>query len=210
MEIVRLRADQVGEASEMLAHAFQDDPAWEWVLPSARRRAALLPWLFRVNFEVTDAEAWTTPGAVLGCARWIAPGPAQIHVGPMLRALVATPVRLREATQRFFAYGRAVEAMRVGASPGPHWYLAGIGVEAAERRSGIGSALLGPGIEHSTADKVPCTLLTNNEDNVAFYGRHGFDVLGEGRTPAEGPRAWVMQRRTDAAPPTVEHASGEH
>ena len=195
MEIARLRSDQVDAASEMLARAFQDDPAWEWVLPSARRRAALLPWLFRANFEVTDAEAWTTAGDVLGCARWIAPGPPQIHVAPMLRALVATPLRLREATQRFFAYGRAVEAMRVQATPGPHWYLAGIGVDTGSRRSGIGTALLQPGIRHSAEDRVPCTLLTNNEDNVAFYAKRGFEVVGEGRTPDGGPPAWVMHRR---------------
>lgn len=184
----------------MLARAFQDDPAWEWVLPSARRRAALLPWLFRVNFEVTDAEPWTTAGAVLGCARWLGPGPPRMHVTPMLRALVSTPVRLREATQRFFAYGRAVEAMRVAASPGPHWYLAGIGVDVGSRHQGIGSALLEPGMRHSTEDRIPCTLLTNNEENVAFYANRGFEVVREGRTPDEGPAAWVMHRLPAAVP----------
>ena len=205
MEIVRLRSDQVDAASEMLARAFQDDPAWEWVLPSARRRAALLPWLFRANFEVTDAEAWTTAGEVRGCARWIAPGPPQMHVAPMLRALVATPLRLREATQRFFAYGRAVEAMRAASTPGPHWYLAGIGVDTGARRSGIGTALLQPGIDHSTRDRVPCTLLTNNEDNVAFYAGRGFEIVHEGHTPEDGPRALVMHRR-----PPAEPAPGSH
>ncbi len=179
----------------MLARAFQDDPAWEWVLPSPHRRAALLPWLFRMNFEVTEAEVWTTAGEkALGCSRWLAPGRPQIHVGPMLRALVATPLRAREATSRFFAYGRAVEAMRAAAVPEQHWYLAGIGVEPDCRRAGIGSALMQPGIDHSSADRVPCALLTNSEANLAFYGEHGFEVVGEGRTPEDGPRAWMMRR----------------
>ena len=69
MQIVRLADDQVDAASAMLARAFMDDPAWAWVVPSAKRRAALLPWLFRVNFEVTEAQAWTTGGEVAGCAR---------------------------------------------------------------------------------------------------------------------------------------------
>lgn len=178
----------------MLARAFHDDPAWGWVLPSSRRRAALLPWLFRVAFEVTAGEAWTTPGAVLGCSRWLAPGPAQVHVGPMLRALVATPIRVREATSRFLAYGRAVEAMRAAAVPEPHWYLAGIGVEPTRRREGIGGALIGPGIEASNRDRVPCALLTNTERNLSFYERHGFEVVREGRTPDGGPHAWMMRR----------------
>ncbi len=178
----------------MLAAAFQDDPAWSWVLPSPRRRAALLPWLFRVAFEVTEAEVWTTVGTIEGCARWLPPGRPQVNVGPMLGALVATPLRVRGATARFLAYGRAVEVMRLDAVPEPHWYLAGIGVAAARRRQGIGGALLEPGISAAARDRVPCALLTNTEENVAFYERHGFEVIRRGRTPDQGPPAWVMRR----------------
>jgi ribosomal protein S18 acetylase RimI-like enzyme len=194
MEIVRLTNGQVAEASSMLARAFQEDPAWRWVVPGDGRRAVLLPWLFRMNFEVTDAEAWVTDGEVTGCSRWLQPGKPQIHVGPMLRALVATPLRAREATSRFFAYGRAVETLRAAAVPEPHWYLAGIGVDPGRRRTGIGGALMQPGLDHSRADRVPCALLTNNEANLAFYESHGFEVVREGRTPDDGPHAWMMRR----------------
>ena len=124
-----------------------------------------------------------------------APGRPQVHVGPMLRALVATPLRVREATSRFLAYGRAVEEMRVAAVPEPHWYLAGIGVDPQRRRQGIGGALLRPGIEAALRDKVTCALLTNTEENVAFYAKRGFEVIREGRTPERGPRAWMMRRK---------------
>jgi ribosomal protein S18 acetylase RimI-like enzyme len=194
MEIVRLGADEVGEASTVLARAFQEDPAWRWVLPSARRRAALLPWLFRVAFEATEAEAWGTPRPIAGCARWLPPGRTHVHLGPMLRALVATPLRVRTATARFLAYGRAVETMRLDAVPEPHWYLAGIGVDPAQRRRGIGGALLGPGIEAARRDRVPCALLTNTKENLSFYGAHGFEIISEGHTPAQGPPAWMMRR----------------
>jgi ribosomal protein S18 acetylase RimI-like enzyme len=186
---------QVEEASAMLARAFLADPAWEWVLPSENRRAALLPWLFRVNFEVTEAQAWVTVGRLDGCARWLPPGRPQIRVGPMLRALVATPLRVREATSRFLAYGRAVEAMRADAVPEPHWYLAGIGVDPARRGQGIGSSLMQPGLGSSRRDQVPCALLTNNEANLDFYRNRGFEIVAEGHTPEDGPQAWMMRRR---------------
>jgi ribosomal protein S18 acetylase RimI-like enzyme len=144
---------------------------------------------------VTDAEVWTTAAPITGCSRWLAPGRSQVHLGPMLRALLVTPFRVREATARFLAYGRAVESMRLAAVPEPHWYLAGIGVDPIQRRRGIGSALLGPGMEASARDLVPCALLTNTEANLAFYARHGFEVVREGRTPDNGPRAWVMRRK---------------
>ena len=179
----------------MLARAFQDDPAWRWGVPNPRRRASLLPWLFQVNFEVTEAEVWVTAGAIEGCARWLPPGRPVIHIGAMLRALVATPLRVREATSRFLAYGRAVEAMRASAIPEAHWYLAGIGVEPGKRRGGVGTALMQPGLEASVRDDVPCALLTNNEENLAFYELHGFKVIREGRTPEDGPPAWMMRRR---------------
>jgi ribosomal protein S18 acetylase RimI-like enzyme len=194
MDVVRMPPGRLVEASAVLARAFQDDPAWSWVFPNPSRRAALLPWLFQTGFEVTEAEIWTTGGDMLGIARWLPPGRPVVHVGPMLRALVATPLRVREATTRFFAYGRAVEAMRAEAVPEPHWYLAGIGVEPARQRVGIGSALITPGLEAAAAAGLPAALLTNSDRNLSFYGRHGFEVVREGRTPEDGPRAWMMRR----------------
>jgi ribosomal protein S18 acetylase RimI-like enzyme len=118
-----------------------------------------------------------------------------VRIGPALRALVATPLRVREATSRFLAYGRAVDELRTRAVPGPHWYLAGIGVEPSEQRRGIGAALLGPGIEGARRAGVPCALLTNSRQNLSFYRRHGFEVVIEGETPADGPEAWMMVRK---------------
>jgi hypothetical protein len=73
MEVVRLERDQLGEASDVLARAFHDDPAWVWLIPDPERRARLLPWLFRVGFDVTAADVWATAGTVLGAARWLPP-----------------------------------------------------------------------------------------------------------------------------------------
>ena len=194
MEVVRLRPEQLGDASAVLARAFQDDPAWSWVLPDSRRRAALLPWLFRLGFEVTDADVWTTPGAVLGAARWLPPERPRLRLPTALIAFVATPLRLREATGRFLAYGRAVESMRTRAVSGPHWYLAGIGVDPPQQRKGIGSALLGPGLEGAARDRLPVVLLTNSERNLPFYRRHGFEVAFEADVPPGAPHAWAMIR----------------
>jgi ribosomal protein S18 acetylase RimI-like enzyme len=192
VEVVRLRPDQLEEASAVLARAFQEDPAWAWVLPDARRRAALLPWLFRVGFELMDADIWTTPAPVRGAARWLPPGRPALRIGVAMRAFVATPLRLREATSRFLAYGRAVETVRARVAGGPHWYLAGIGVEPSEQRRGVGSALLEPGVAAALRDGLPCVLLTNAERNLPFYTRHGFEVVLETDTPDGPPHAWAM------------------
>jgi ribosomal protein S18 acetylase RimI-like enzyme len=192
VDVVRLERSRLGEASDVLARAFRDDPAWTWLIPDDERRARLLPWLFRVGFEVTAADVWSTPGPVRGAARWLPPGRPAMRVGPTLRALVATPFRLGAATTPFLAYGRSVEALRAEVAPGPHWYLAGIGVDPASQRAGVGSALIGPGVEAAAREGLPTVLLTNNEANLPFYERHGFVVVREDDTPRGGPHAWAM------------------
>jgi ribosomal protein S18 acetylase RimI-like enzyme len=85
--------------------------------------------------------------------------------------------------------------MRIEAANGAHWYLAGLGVEPAQQRQGIGSALLQPGIEGSTREGLPCVLLTNDEKNLSFYEHHGFETVLEGEKPPGGPYAWAMVRK---------------
>src|SRR5216117_54428 len=160
MEVVRIGKERYGEASEVLARAFFDDPAWVWPL--------------------------------LGAARWLPPGRPSMRVTATLRALVTAPLRLGVATAPFLAYGRSVEQMRADVARGPHWYLAGIGVEPSAQRRGVGAALLRPGVEAAAAGRVPAVLLTNNESNLGFYESHGFAVVREGHTPENGPRAWAM------------------
>lgn len=194
VEVVRLPQAQLREASALLARAFHDDPAWVWVFPDPERRRELLPWLFRVGFDVTAADLWTTRGELVGAARWLPPGRTTMRVAAALKAFVATPLRLGGATGRFLSYGRSVEALRAEAAPRPHWYLAGIGVEPAAQRTGVGAALLQPGLTGAAHDRLPCVLLTNNEANLSFYSRHGFRVVREGETPEGGPHAWAMVR----------------
>ncbi|MBA3841720.1 MAG: GNAT family N-acetyltransferase [Actinobacteria bacterium] len=199
MEVVRLRRDQMGAASDLLARSFHDDPAWVWLIPDADRRRSLLPWLFRVGFEVTAADVYgavepvTAPDPI-GVARWLPPGRPAMHVGATLKALVTTPFRLGATTGSFLAYGKAVEELRSKVAPGAHWYLAGIGVDPGSQRQGVGAALLQPGIAGAEAARLPTVLLTNNEANLSFYSGHGFSVVREGRTPTDGPMAWAMVR----------------
>lgn len=195
MEVVRIGKNRLQEASEVLARAFQDDPAWVWLLPDAMRRASLLPWLFRIGFDVTYADVWGTQGPVLGAARWLPPGRQSMRVVPTLRALVATPLRLGVATGPFLAYGRAVEQLRAEVATGAHWYLAGIGVEPAAQRQGLGSALMRPGVDAAAAAGLPTVLLTNNEQNLPFYESQGFKVVRQRPTPEKGPNAWAMVKR---------------
>src|SRR5262249_44183609 len=178
---------RMGEAGDALARAFYDGRAWVWLIPDDEKRRQLLPWLFRVGFDVTAADLWATEGVVRGAARWVPPGRSPMRVGPTLKALVTTPFRLGSAIAPFFAYGRAVEALRGGVIPGRLGSLGGMGVAPSARGRGMGAALLQRGLHAAAGARLPAVLLTNNEANLTFYGRHGFEVVGERPTPKNGP-----------------------
>ena len=78
--------------------------------------------------------------------------------------------------------------------PGPHWYLWGLGVEPSEQGKGIGGALMLPILARAEAEGVPCYLETQNEANVPFYRKHGFEVVSDGEVPKRGLRVWAMVR----------------
>jgi ribosomal protein S18 acetylase RimI-like enzyme len=74
-----------------------------------------------------------------------------------------------------------------------HWYLFILGTEPAAQGQGLGSALLAQALARVDADRMPTYLESSNEGNLAWYGRHGFEVTSEVVIPG-GPRIWPMWR----------------
>ena len=195
MEIVRLERNRLGEASEVLARAFFDDPAWVWLIPDPAKRAQLLPWLFRIGFESTNADVYSTAGAIQGAVPVAGARTADdarrdrrcARSSPCRCASVARPARFSPTAAPSSCCAPRRRRSRTGTSPGS-------ASNPAAQRRGIGAALLGPGIDAAARDRVPAVLLTNNEVNLAFYEANGFRVVKEGSTPKDGPHAWAMVR----------------
>lgn len=192
MEIRRARDDDHLELTAALARAFDDDPVMRWVFPGRRSRdrygAAFFRWsLWRyADQQVT----WTTDDRV-GAAIWALPG--RWHVSPsQLARLVwwtAAGTGLRGPRVMW-----GLDRIERQHPDDRHLYLAVLGVDTDRQGRGVGSALLGPGLELCDRDGLPAYLETAKERNVAFYGRHGFTVTGELRLP-KGPPVWLMRRK---------------
>jgi ribosomal protein S18 acetylase RimI-like enzyme len=184
----------VPRLAQALASAFQDDPVIAWVFPDEHRRRAVLPAFmeFRLrNLAFPHDEVWMTDGGD-AAAVWLPP-PGRWQLSRPQRLL------LLPALVRFFGLRTAsvlggLERMekRHPDDP-PHWYLFILGTEQAAQGRGLGSALLAQMLARVDADRMPAYLESSNERNLAWYGRHGFEVTSELAIPG-GPRIWPMWR----------------
>ena len=180
----------------MLARAFQRRPRVGLAAPrrgQARAAPAVaLPGRLRRHGRrrLDDAGAGARRRALAAAGR------PPMRSRATLKALVATPFKLGAATAQFLAYGRAVEQMRADTVSGPHWYLAGIGVDPSAQRQGIGAALLaaGPrgreraGVARRAADEQ------RGEPPLLRVARLRGRARGATR-PKDGPQAWAMVKR---------------
>jgi len=186
-----------------LAEAFFDDPVMSWILQDEASRRRRLRGLFGVLLRghyLPLGTAWTTSD-VAGAALWAPPGRAII---PPLTVLRHAPPLVGALGRRAVAALRALSHVERHHPKEPHWYLGVLGTRPELQGHGIGSALLGPVLERCDQQGTPAYLESSKHSNIAFYGRHGFEVTGEIQLPLGGPVVWPMWR--EARPPDVGRA----
>lgn len=203
--VVRLAADRVEEAGELLARAFLDDPFSAYVIRDRGERPDALPFLYEVGVrygalfgEVYAAHA--PDDSLIGAAVWLPPGQHRttpersVEAGFLDLAELLDP----EPLERFARVQGHVAEVHERDAPTDHWYLMLLGVEPARQRRGLGAALLHPVLARADAAEVACYLETFAEENLAFYARHGFVVVTRGVEPGSGVPFWTMRRDSPA------------
>ncbi len=191
-------------AADIAARAFYDDPFFEYLLPHAETRSALLT---RVMGALMRPHA--AAGGLYGDAR--APSGILCVERPTARASTAAyamsigaivpgmvfPILGRG--QRLAQLGRlrqgllVLSRMHALRPAAPHAYVAVLAVDPDQQRAGIGRALLGSFLDECDRDDLPCHLETSRPDNVGYYRRFGFDVTHE-LSVESTPPLWIMHR----------------
>ena len=198
-----LATSQIRQASEKLARAFQDGPLWQYVFPSAVKRARGLSCLTTpvVRYAQYHGQVHTTR-SVSGLAAWLGPGNTTMTIGRMIRAgMAAVPWKISlTALRRLVIFQNYVDELHEHSVSGQHWYLVALGVEPACQGKGIGSRLIQPVLIQADADGLPCYLETLNAKNIRFYQKHGFGVVSESIMPSSGLRIWGLVRADRNAP----------
>lgn len=187
------------EAIAAASRAFWPDPLFGFFARNEVQEHRVLPLFLGALLRdcLGHGEVWsgTDDQRVVGAACWLPPDAlprsrsreARIY-GACARALVTcrnrrTGIRLLDAVEK----SHPTE---------PHWYLALLGVDPGRQRRGIGHALLAPVLDRCDRELEPAYLETQKPENLPFYGRFGFRVIGE-ITVADSPTVWSMWRDPD-------------
>jgi ribosomal protein S18 acetylase RimI-like enzyme len=195
--IAALPRDRLGQSSDALARAFDDDPVFSYLYPTARRRR----WTCRAFLRsiVRDAlpfgEVWAAfdDGVVVGTAGWLPEStypPTRWRAARLLLGAwdsLLTPHTFRDGL-RYLSETEKLHPKE------PHWYLAVIGIEPARQGEGLGGELLAAVLDRLDASGVPGYLETSTESNVAWYRHHGFELRETVHPSLTGPPMWTMWR----------------
>ncbi len=192
--LIRLRTpEELERAARLLERAFADDPLMLYVLPNAKEREKRAGWYYGANVKhaALFGEVWATP-KFEGISAWLSPSNEshwsfdKLKQSGLWRMTERLGVR---ASQRFM---RSV-SFDIPHKDELHWYLLLIGVEPEKQRQGIGNRLMKPMLARAEAEGMTIQLETNDERNLPFYRRHGFELIFEGHVP-NGPGLWAMRR----------------
>ena len=193
LRIRRATTEDVPRIAAVLADAFSTDVPMRWFLAASRRSPQLLRRYFAAlapRLHMRHGEAWVSDEP-LGAALWVEPGrwPA-----PLRDELTMAPTLLRTFGRHPVRGIAGLRAVERGHPTRAHWFLDYIGVEAAARSRGTGSALMQPVLERCDAEGLPACLNAGSERSRDLYRRHGFEVVQRIDLPFDGPPLWRMWR----------------
>ncbi|MFF5672238.1 GNAT family N-acetyltransferase [Streptomyces hygroscopicus] len=177
-------------AVDTLARAFADYPYTRHVVAADDHQERIRRYqeLCLTRIGMVYGRVWVADEG-RAVAVWSVPGqdpsPAFAELGPVLGELSGDRAAASAAADAAIAPYRPQE---------PGWFLETVGTAPDAQGQGLGSAVLGPGIQEAERAGCPAFLETSGEANVRFYERLGFTVTADVRLPDNGPRICCMRR----------------
>ena len=181
-----LTADDAGEAAALIARAFAWHEPWgEFTFPDPSDREERMRELIEADIRerfLPYGDNWTIDLETV--TLWIPPSDEPD----------AAVFARRRSEEDYAAYGeretviRAIdEFIRSGRPSEPHWFLDTIATEPALFGRGLAGRLLAHDLELRDQAGEICALDTHTPRQVAFYERHGFEVVAQGEPAPDFP-----------------------
>jgi ribosomal protein S18 acetylase RimI-like enzyme len=179
VEVRKATGEDTAALIPVLARAFAPQPLTQWLLGSGRR-SALRRGERLIELEFKKALPYDltyTTRSLLGAALWHPPD-KKINLWSELiwsiNSVTAIGFGRRTLSHLVTGVRLALQEPR-----DPHFYLAILAVAPDAQGEGIGSMLMEPVLALCDEQQTPAYLVTDTEDAVRFYQRHGFKVKNE-------------------------------
>ncbi|HEV3213235.1 MAG TPA: GNAT family N-acetyltransferase [Acidimicrobiales bacterium] len=192
-----LRGPVLDQATDVAVRAFDDDPFFGYLFPRADRRHRSVARLHRaVMIHLADIAVTSSAvldGKVVGVAMWVGPGSWPYPPTVQLRQLLGALHAFLPDVGALSRAGRILRAVESAHPKIPQWYLQLLMVDPDVQRQGIGGRLQASTLERCDREGLPAWVETQKEENLAYYGRFGFEVVHE-HPIAAGPSMWSLRR----------------
>lgn len=175
-----------------LAHAFHDDPIKAFLAGGKELTTERTTPFFDafLNIQLPHGMVYTTDNHE-AAAIWAPPGQWKV---PITSILKYTPRFLKLYGMRFIPNLSVLTDLEKLHPTEPHYYLEFIGSRPDCRGKGYGAALMDPVLERADREGLGVYLENSKEQNLGFYGRHGFEVRHHMHHRRGGPPMWLMWR----------------
>ena len=200
MRVIALSMDQLDEATEVLALAFEEYPLVRYFLAGqGAAYAQRLREMFRLTCRYRLLVGWPPAGVLRGgklaavaCVTGTDEPPEPPEMAELEQAFVSRMGP--QAAERIEEY---VEVKQRNLPAEPHHYLTAIGVHPEARGIGCARALLDyvHALSQSDATSMGVALDTQTPSNVALYEHFGYRQTAE--TKVGDVPTWCMYRPND-------------
>jgi GNAT superfamily N-acetyltransferase len=195
VELGPVTADDVDAAGQLLATSFADDPAPVWWWPDPAARAEFAPKFFTANARLALALGdglMTSAGDAV--ALYLPPGTAITEDDVVAAGVPAVLGELgAETAENIGRFLGSMSGLHGEVMPEPHWQLFFLGVHPSMQGKGLGTELVNAVHERALSGGVGVYLDTLTADNVAYYERRGYRVIGEIDVPDSPIHVWAMR-----------------
>ncbi|MCL2619002.1 MAG: GNAT family N-acetyltransferase [Defluviitaleaceae bacterium] len=168
-----MRPDELGEIAQLISAGYADDIFFEWVVPPADERHAVVARYYEVYLGAAVAYAYVAEeaGAVVGASVWL-----PHDVNPAMYDDIDRVV------ERFAPNFRAVADASHANEPKDTAFtqLVGFAVDKHRRGRGIGTALMQAHLSLMDARGIPTYLEASTPfSGGGVYGKFGYSLYGE-------------------------------
>jgi len=185
-------AADIEKVAEILADGFYDDPPMTWCCNGVH---AIKPLMRLITQRVYMPHGFVTIAEEEnGAATWL-PAGSRAPFDPITMALSAIVLMRHGGLTAATRSTKFANYMNTHHPEEPHYYLFTIATTQAARGKGVGGAILKEGLARADAEGVGTYLENSKEQNLGFYGAHGFELMDKVFPVEGGPPMWRMFRQ---------------